>query len=969
MGRVATIPAGRPFVDLLAREMLARHGAGGDGSLADALVLVPTRRAVRSLSQAFLRAGEGQALLLPAIQPLGDIDDDEPAMLSPDRAAEAELPPAVDPVTRRMLLAQLVLKRDPESDAATAFGLAQSLGDMLDEVLTERLDFVRLKDLAPERFQIHWQETIDFLQIVTGAWPTILNDLGAVDAAARRDMLAARLAAHWRETPPETPVWIAGSTGSIPATADLMQAVLAMPKGAVVLPGFDRALDERDREAALAEPVHPQHGMLTLLRRLGVDPSEVADLGEGGIPPRQALLTEALRPASTTERWGDLKRFDKAALDGLSVIVAPGLREEAAAISVRLREVLESPGRTAALVTPDRNLARRVAAEMARYGVRLDDSAGAPLRLTRAGGFLQLAAVALSDGFAPADLLALLKHPLAAVGLAAPDFRRQVRRLERRHLRGIRHYDELEELAERAADDAGPWLGELAAHARAFRSADGDLGSLVRAHAGFCEWLASTDEADSATRLWRGDDGEAAAGAISAVLGASGHSPAVTAAEYAASFDRLVGGATVRPRFGLHPRLQILGPLEARLQSFDLVVLGGLNEGVWPAAAGNDPWMSRPMRADFGLPSPERRTGLQAHDFLQLAAAPNVILTRSAKADGSPTVPSRWLLRLESVAKGAGLELVRDKAPLDWAGRLDRTDTVQPVNPPTPRPPASARPVELPVTAVETLIRDPYAIFARRILGLRALDPLDEEPGPRHRGNILHAAFEELAKIHTGDWSPDLMPALEKIGEQVFDREGLPPSWRALWMRRFRAAGQWLLRTEAERPDRVAKRLVEAKGLVKGLPGLPDFTLTAKADRLDVLAKGTVTIADYKTGQLPTRSQIDAGFAVQLPLTAFIAATGGFGDDVPVEIDELVHIRVHGSKDGGEWKPVKTDDLGALIAETRDGVATLLADYAEAERPYLSRPHVQFARDLSGDYDHLARVAEWSVAGGEEGET
>lgn len=981
MGSIATILSGQPFADVLAAELLKRHGPDGDGMLADALVLLPTRRAARSLTQAFLRASEGRAMLLPAIQPLGDLDDDEPAMLSPDREAEAEIPPAIGALSRQLLLSQLILKADAAPDPASAFGLAQSLADLIDETATERLSFARLATLAPEQFQQHWQETIQFLRIATDAWPKVLADRDEIDPARRRDLLTAGLAAHWRAIAPATPVWIAGSTGSVPGTADLMAAVLGLAHGHIVLPGLDRSMDETDRGFALQEPVHPQHGMLMLLERLGVTPAQVETLGDpAAATARSDLLNEALRPAGTTDRWSDLSHIGPDAVAGLTLIQANSPREEAAAIAIRLREVLETPGRTAALVTPDRDLARRVAAEMTRFGVTIDDSAGTPLRLTRAGSFIRLAAAALGDGLAPADLLALLKHPLAAGGMDPARFRREVRRLERTQLRGLRRYDTLEQLADRGENDERrpmelPWLRQMHRFADRFAASDGDFPAMLTAHVELCEWLAGSDTEQGAARLWRGEDGEAAAGAIASLLDAAADAPPVPAAGWAAALDRLTGGTTVRPRYGLHPRLFILGPLEARLQQFDLTILGGLNEGIWPAAAGRDPWMSRQMRAGFGLPSPERRSGLQAHDFMQLAASGEVILTRSLKAGGAPTVPSRWLLRLQSVIRGASearangdrFTLAIDTDAPDWASRLDQAERPAAAAAPAPRPPVEARPTQLPVTGIETLIRDPYAVYARRILKLRPLDPIDDQPGPMLKGIIMHAAFERLAAVHDGEWTPGLWPKLQQIGREVIEAEGLPLSWRTLWTKRFEMAARWLLRAEELRPDAVARRLVEEEGALRDPPGLPGFVLTAKADRLDLLGSGAVTIADYKTGKPPSRNEIEAGFAVQLPLTGWILKSGGFANVESTEVAELLHIQVHGSREGGAWVPVKVKDTDELIEKTAADVTSLLQQYAEAETPYRSRPHVQFAGTFEGDYDHLARFREWSVAGGGEG--
>ena len=372
MGGVLTVPAGRPFVDILARRMIAVHGPGGDGRLADAMVFLPTRRAVRSLREAFLRAGDGAAMMLPLIRPLGDLSEDEPPLLTLDPADEAELPPAIAQTARRMLLSQLIARMpDRAAGPAEALGLADALAGLMDEVQTERLDFDRLAELAPERFQTHWQETLTFLRIVTEHWPALLEGRGEIDPAARRDRLMAMLADRWRAERPDFPVYIAGSTGSVPGTADLMAAALALPAGHVVLPALETAMEPRDREAALEEPGHPQHGMLRLLQRLHVSPGDVEVLEAPAAAPRLHLLREVLRPAATTDRWRDLGDLPRDALAGLALVEAPEPRTEAAAIALKLREALETPEKTAALVTPDRTLGRRVAAELTRF-VTLD---------------------------------------------------------------------------------------------------------------------------------------------------------------------------------------------------------------------------------------------------------------------------------------------------------------------------------------------------------------------------------------------------------------------------------------------------------------------------------------------------------------------------------------------------------------------------------------------------------------------
>lgn len=976
---VATIPAGVPFVDCLARVLLQRHGPAGDGRLPDALVLLPTRRAVRSLTEAFLRVSDGQALLLPVMRPLGDLSEDEPPVSLLDPIDEEDLAAPIPELRRRLILARLVAA-GPIATAgpAGALALADALAHLLDESATERLDFANLKDLVPAAYQAHWEETLRFLTIITKAWPDILADLDLIDPSTRRDLLMQRLAARWRQHGAGHPVIIAGSTGSVPGTAELMQAVAGLPDGQIVLPGFDPDIGAREHAEILKEPAHPQYGMRLLLRQLHVNPADVAvwSMADETHPARARLLREALRPASTTDQWQDLSEITPPALEGLSLVEAENPGQEALAIALLLRRAMETAGQTAALVTPDRALGRRVAAELARFGVTVDDSGGTVLRLTPPGRFLGLLAAALADGFGPVTLLALLKHPLAGMGLPTADLRRVVRGFERRAMRGTRLHADLEGfmalLGQDTRQGAAPeWLLSLADASRPLRQmlAAGPvaLDALLRGFLQLAEHVAATDTETGAERLWRGEAGERAADLFAELLDVAGDSDPVGLSDWPDMLDQLVGSATVRPRFGTHPRIRILGPLEARLQSADLVILGGLNEGTWPAAADVDPWMSRGMRADFGLPSPERRIGLQAHDFAQLAASGTVVLTRALKAEGTPTVPSRWLLRLRSVVRGAGLALDPDPRPKLWATAIDRAPDRPPVAPPAPRPPVSARPVELPVTAVERLIRDPYDIYASRILRLRMLDPLDEEPGPRLKGDMIHAAFEQLAKEKPGTWRLEDWPRLRTIGQQHFARLAHRPAVHALWWRRFEKAARWLLAQEAKDPAPVVRRLAEIKGQHPGLPGLDDFTLTAKADRIDIMSDGSARIIDYKTGTPPSMPQIKAGFAVQMPLQGLILRDGGFTAAGRAELADLVHVRVHGTRDGGAWTPVKPP-LDELLEDTEAGLAQLINEYRDLQTPYLSRPRVQFL-GYPGDYDHLARVPEWSTRDGGEGQS
>lgn len=958
---VFSIPTGTPFVDALAAGILARHGTD-PLELSEILILLPNRRAARALREAFLRVAEGRALLLPRMRALGDVDEDELALAGIDLLA---VPRALPELHRLVLLAGEVKHRPEVAKLAQALALAAELARLIDEVRIDNVDLRKLAGLVPETYAAHWQATLEFLRLLTNRWPEVLTDHDALDASERRNRLLRLQAERWRSAPPATPVYVAGSTGSIPASAELIGVVARLARGAVVLPGFDTAMTAEDRAPIAAEPTHPQHGMLRLLAAIDVDAREVGRW-ESGIAPaagteRLRLIRESLRPADAAHGWATAPAFGAEAASGLRFIEAQSPREEAAAIALLLRETLETPALRAALVTPDRDLARRVAALLARWGIAIDDSAGIELARTPPGGLLRLLAAAAAQDFPAVSLLAALKHPLAAGGETPARFRRAVRRLERRVLRGRRPPPGLDGLrdavskadvepdlvafAERVIDLLQPIAAEPTGDSRML----GDhLDRLITVAAAL-----ATD--DRECRLWQGEAGDALAGFVDEATGALADSVDVTVGEWPAVLDRLMAGIVVRPTYGRHPRLAIWGPIEARLQQADRLILGGLNEGTWPAEAATDPWLNRTMREALGLPPPERRIGLAAHDLQQALGAGDVVLTRALRVEGAKTVPSRWWLRLSTLLGGA--------RPLDritpaWAAALDQPSKVTPEQPPAPKPPAEARPKQLSVTRVEALIRDPYAIYARFVLGLRPLDALDPAADALERGNFVHAALDRFIRAY-----PQLLPGdaerrLTEIGNEIVAERAIHPATLAFWWPRFRRIAAWFVAWEKERR---AGGILPIATEVRGSLDIGGFTLTGTADRIDRLSDGQIALLDYKTGNPPTDKQVEAGFAPQLPLEAAMAARGAFEGLAAAAAGELAYLRLSGGREPGKVQPVKRD--AAVQGEAAlEGLMRLITRYGREATPYLSRPRPQFL-DVPGDYDHLARLGEWSPYG------
>lgn len=999
--RIFSIPNGTPFLDALAATLIADPTLDGrfgrDVELADITILLPTRRAVRALGDAFLRAGGGHALLLPVLRPLGDIDEDELVLEGAFAPSDGlGLPPAIAPLERQLRLARMILDLDrsgDEPDVGRAVALAADLGRFLDMALTERADLSALGHLVPDEFAAYWQVTIDFLKVLTERWPAELAKLGVMDQAERRNALLTMQAERWRAEPPAKPVIAAGSTGSIPATGDLLSVVAHLPFGAVVLPGLDFELDAESWEAIGGKGTesHPQYGMKQLLLRLRATREDVAFWPGTELSPRAKarahLLSEALRPADTTSLWrANLARLDKEAdeaLSGLSLIEAPTECDEASAIALLMRETLEEPGRTAALVTPDRALARRVATELGRWKIEVDDSGGVPLAATPPLAFLRLVAEMVAEDFAPVPLLACLKHPFAAPDEERRRFLERLRSLEYALLRGPRPAPGLaglraalaearEEQAARGAsmrdlsgldglidrlESAVEPLVALGRHAAA------PLDDIVRRHIAVAEAIASGVTTAEGLALWAKEEGDAAADFVSSLIEAAPALGAIAFRDYPRLFVELGATRVLRPRFGRHPRLFIWGPLEARLQHADRVVLGGLNEGTWPAEANIDPWLNRPMRAELGIEPPERRIGLAAHDFAEGASAATVVLTRALKVEGAPTVASRWILRLKSLLGGIDrAEALAAPLWLRWAEELDRPERIAATEKPRPAPPLEARPVRFSVTEIETLIRDPYAIYAKKVLGLKVLDPLDADAAAAERGTIIHQALENFVRAYPKGLPENLLEELVRIGQQTFAHVMDRPGVAAFWWPRFKRIAGWV--AEFERRHRLDLVLshAELRGEIE-IGGLArPVTLVGKADRIDELKDGTVAIVDYKTGTVPSAAQVESGLAPQLPLEAAMAARGAFAEIGGTAASRLLYLRLTGGEKAGEERAIAPD---GLVEESWASLVALLRQYEKTETPYLSRPRPMFEASY-GDYDHLARVKEWSASGGGE---
>lgn len=960
-----SIPSNLSFADALAEGLISQWG-DGPTALARGIVLLPNNRAVNAVRDAFVRRS-AKGLFLPRLVPIGDENLAEQIGSALDLIDEAPIPPAIDPLHRQLLLARLVQGSDIGAlgplDAAQAMRLAADLGQVLDQLTIERKTADDLRAAEPDGLSDYWKAALDQLAVILDDWPKLLNRLGRIDLADRRNLQLDRVADRWRNNPPASFVVAAGISTTAPAIAELVRTVAAMEQGQVVFAGIDFDMPD-DQWGELGEghgpavETHPQYHLWLLLQRTGFARAEVQPWPWGKVDPdrraRSVSVSRAMAPPDHTRTWARLPASQRK-LPGVHALELATPAEEAQAIALALREALETPGKTAALVTPDRALAQRVSAHLRRWDVQADDSAGRALSQSATGTLLLSLAEAQAEQMAPVALLALLKHPLVRQGEARLEWLDGVRKLDLA-LRGPRPAPGLAGVT--------TWLthgDERTAALRAqaldwWRTVEPVLGPLERPVTNLVEWggllreLATTLAGDAA---WAGQEGRAAADFMSSFEEFAVDGPVQASPRARARLLRdLLDGIAVRPAQGGHHRLFIWGLLEAKLQSADLMIVGGLNETVWPKISAPDPWLAPAVRRAIGLAALERRIGLSAHDFVSALGAKEVLLTRSKRDVRAPANPSRFWLRLKTFAG----QIAAPRQAYDQLARQMDHATGERAKRPAPCPPAEERPRVISVTDVDGLKADPFAFYAKKILRLSALPAPGAEPDAAWRGSFLHAVL--------ADWGAEdqfregcLVPRLQRS----FANSGLHPVVRVMWEPRFESAA-------ATFEIRVAEGRREGREPAgTEMSGNADFgpvRLTGRADRIDILPDGQLAIVDYKTGKAPTDRKVGEGYALQLGLIGAIADSGGFAG-------------IEGKSGKFEyWSQARNgDDFGIITSPTEGSsrqkdkidpgqfVGQMLAHFDDAANRWLTgneafvaklRPDYSFA-----DYDHLMRLDEW----------
>lgn len=961
-GSLYNVPYSAPFFKVLAERFLSAY-KDKPLDLANVLFLVPNRRSQQNLKEAFLGANEMTPFLLPEIVPVYETDEDD-VFFENGGEDVANLPAAISPEERLFLFARMIAAQKDaygieHMSYAQSLSLAAYLGKLIDDALSENLSFENLKSIVPEQYAAHWQINLDFLKIVTNYWPEILKERNLTDACARRNILLAKKAESWVKNPARKIV-AAGIGVPFEALKGVVKALGDIENAEIYLYGLDKDMPKNEWD--ILSKTHPQYEKKELLAVLGAERSDVQNVAAKTNANREKFVSEVMREAETTDLWRFIKDDEdlKAGIKGVSLIEAEDGLSEALAIAIIMREVLETPSKTAALVTPDRNLARAVASALKRFGVEIDDSAGLPLHLAPIGIYLRQILDVLENDFSASSVAALLKNDLLKMGKSIRQIREDVEKAE--YEKRKPHYEQDKNTQKQ--DTINETLKKAFEDMKALYEKDEvPLEVLVKTHIKLAEDLAQDDVSSGAQNLWRHEDGRACAAAIARILETSDTAGRISPKEYSAVFLTLLSLNAVRKPYGKHPRLKILGLIEARFCAYDVMIAGSLNEGVWPKALESDPFMSRAMKEAFGLPTSEKQAAQTADDLCGILNAKEVYLTRALRCEDAPTNKSKYWLRFETAVKALGLEIEDASKPfyLNLAKQIDKTEHRTFIKPVAPTPPVSARPREFSASTFKNWMQNPYDIYAHKILKLEPLEPLEAEADKSLFGNLMHRALEKFCRIYPAKFDENAEKTLRKLVKEELDSEEVDFSTKVFWSGMAEKMVIWFLKNAPVYRADIKHITPEVWGKMIFKAPAGDVVFKAKADHVDETVDGFYQIGDYKTGSFPENSDVVRGFEPQLPLEGLIASVGGFKDKdgkklPPKPIKGLFYFAL-----GDKIVRVgenKTTDLQSVLAQTEEHIQKMIDVFDNENTPYLYNPNPRNTNDYS-DYEHLARVKEW----------
>jgi ATP-dependent helicase/nuclease subunit B len=903
------------------------------------LIILPNQRlvddAAKALATKAQRLGR-EAVILPDIVSLNGLGD---ALGRSTLLTELGLPEALLPIIPHSRRIQELTRLVQDSLHATAlpfaqaFRMASDLASLIDAWAWYELDFNRLQAIAPSHLASHWQQHLNALELISALWPKRLASLGMIEAATHTVQVVQHIVKHYPNSPHH--FVLAGVVHPAPLLHTLAKTIAAHPKGLWVLAGYERSVTQ-------PPPHHPAYLQQRMLAHTGIAAADVPDMvAHDSVTPTSKARQDSIAAHlhDDDKVWAALPTTTLAeGLNNVSLVACPTLEDEARCIALKIRDTVEHPTKTIAVVTPHRGLTQRIRLMLSQWGIVPNTSDGSGLEQSLVGRFLRLLVAVAQDPCDAITLLGLLKHPLCALGGDAAQTRAYAQHLETRLFRHKLAPYTLEIIDFHSRDYPTQWHGLKTiltlSHAQTLRR--------------ILERLQTIATETSAGKAWHEADGQAAHQALQDWQ-AHTYDQALSLDDVAVLLGDWLQQVSLHTGHGQHPRVFLWGWLESQLQRPDVLIMASLTDGVLPPKPAPSLWLNAAMHNVLGLPSPEAEQGFAAHIYRHNLHAAEVMLTYAQRDGDSPQLPSVWLQRWQALC-------AVQKYPWhsEWRERAARFYTQSHSPRPEPLPKPASRPHRLSATNLELLVKNPYGYYAKEILGLHKAKEIARAFEAADYGSLVHGLLCDFVRAYPDTIDDSAAAWLFAQAKQRLTTLADSPDITTFRLAQLEAVLQHYLQQERRHRQHYQPWQQEEKAEWDYPLSDSRLTFVAKVDRMDIhRATQAAHIIDYKTGNAPSKSAVNQHFiAWQLTLAGMMVQAGAFGN-ASHDVDTLHY-----------W-PIKLNSTATTITVDDDFWANaqacldaIVCHYWQSDTPYLVWPHPDIKATYD-DYAHLARRDEW----------
>lgn len=937
-------------------------------SLSNFTILLPSRRSCNELKRIFLENSSNSAIILPNIRAIGDIDYDDLVLKQinkNDLENFSDFSNNTSRIKYKILLIKELLKWAKSSNKnlfkditiEQASNLALELEKFLNEVNRNGLNLDDLEKIVDDEYSQHWQEVLNFLEIFGKKWNKFIKDNNVISVVDFKSRMIEFNAEYFKKNKPLNPIVIAGVSGSVKSTCEFIKSLIKYDNCYYFFKDLNKNLTEDEwKEIGV---FHPQYSFKNLLDNcINCERDRVKNLEFNNClivnPIIEKILSFSMLPYNETHKWQSKLNIKKEDFSHISKIECNNSFEELSVISLITKHVHETSNDNVAIITSDEIFANQLAVELKNLNLDVNNAFGNKISRTEVVKFLFLILDVIKNKYETVAFLSLLKHDFTLFGYNKNELNRLTLLLEDKILRGYGNLGcegILKKVNEFGNLELIDFIKKIMETLDKFKCEKLNFQSVIKLHIELAENIASNSEVVGSNAFWNNSkNGDELLNFFNEVIKESeSYGDIKNCDEYSYLLDYLIAENSYSDRYSIHPMVNIISPQEAKLINYDLIILTNLNDGRFPPHISTDPWMSKSMRKAFGLPDRDELIGNFAYDFTQFLCNKKVILTRSLKEDGVPTVKSKYLMRLETFLLCQNhLKLEENNIWKEVFKKRNFAEQNIIIKRPKPKPPLDRRPRELYATKIEKLMNNPYDIYAEKILNLKKKDDFYENKIFAFFGSAVHEALENYIKNYKAAEFAKLYEKLIKYGKESFDKYFTDETSRELFFIRFSNIAEWFI--EQDEAVRASGYNVYAERIEKLYMKNIDFTIAAKIDRIEENEFGSINIIDYKTGNTPSTSDVLTAKKPQLIIEAIVLENK--------KTDKLVYWSIKGK---GDEKIQEIDsDICELVNKGRDGIVRLITHFNVFENSYIATAFdLNDQNHYASDYKHLSRVEEW----------